>query len=121
MLCRTGHSTRRARRSAGGVYSSGSYRSLRREATCLRELKFSFLRMLVTWWCTVWTEMTSSDAIWRLVSPRLTRIATFFSRGVRLGGSSEEEGYSHSGEGGVRGFSSERAYSMACSIDIARP
>jgi hypothetical protein len=71
----------RTERSACKVYSAGSYRSLKREATCSRELRFSFLRMLVTWWCTVWTEMTSSAAIWRLVSPRLTRIATSLAAG----------------------------------------
>ncbi|CAA9461089.1 MAG: hypothetical protein AVDCRST_MAG58-2588, partial [uncultured Rubrobacteraceae bacterium] len=30
-----------------------SYRSRRREATCWREERLSFLRMLLTWWCTV--------------------------------------------------------------------
>jgi hypothetical protein len=76
-----------ARRPAVGIYFAGSYPSLRREATCWREPRFSFFRMLVTWWCTVCSEMTSSESIWPLVSPRVTRIATSFSRGVRLGGS----------------------------------
>src|SRR5215208_6982880 len=97
-----------ARKSVGGVYSAGSYRSLRREATCWRELRFSFLRMLVTWWCTVCSESTSSLAIWRLVSPLATRIATSFSRRVRVGGSSEDA-CSDAGDEGVKGFSSDRA------------
>ena len=63
---------------------------------------------------------TSSEAIWRLVIPRPTRTATSFSRRVRVGGSSEED-CSDSGDEGVKGFSSERAYSMACSMNIARP
>jgi hypothetical protein len=32
------------------------YRSGGSEATCWREVRFSFLRMLVTWWCTVCSE-----------------------------------------------------------------
>src|SRR5215207_9755940 len=108
------------RRSAMGMYFAASYRLLRWEVTCWRELRFSFFRMLVTWWCTVCSESTSSEAIWRLVSPLPTRTATSFSRRVRLGGSSEE-GCSDSGDGCVTVFSSERAYSIACSIDIARP
>src|SRR5215210_3202006 len=97
-------------RSACKVYSAGSYRSLRREATCWRELRFSFLRMLVTWWCTVCSESASSEAILRLLSPRVTRTATSCSRRVR-------------GSGTARGevSSALRAYSMACSGDIARP
>jgi hypothetical protein len=98
----------------------GYCRSGRWEAMCWREVRFSIFRMLVTWWCTVCSESTSSEAIWRLVSPLATRIATSFSRRVRLGGSSEE-GCSDPGDGGITGLCSERAYSMACSMDIARP
>jgi hypothetical protein len=81
-----------------GIYPAGSYRSGRWEASCWREPRFSFLRMLVTWWCTVCSDSTSSEAIWRLVSPRVTRIATSFSRGVRLGGP-PDEGCSDPGDG----------------------
>jgi hypothetical protein len=103
-----------------GISFAGSCRSGRREATCWRDLRFSFFRMLVTWWCTVCSESTSSEAIWRLVSPRVTRTATSFSRRERLGASSADD---RSGAGVMGGgsFSSERAYSTAWSIDIARP
>jgi hypothetical protein len=40
----------------------GFYRSRRREATCSRESRFSFLSMFVTWWCTVCSERKSSPA-----------------------------------------------------------
>lgn len=33
-----------------GMLPAASYGSLRRETTCSRELRFSFLRMFVTWW-----------------------------------------------------------------------
>ena len=68
----------------------GFYRSGRRETTCWRDVRFSFFRMLVTWWPTVCSERTSSEAIWRLVSPRATRIATSFSRAGEAGRWSEE-------------------------------
>src|SRR5688500_19425522 len=90
------------------VYSAGFYRSGRREATCWRELRFSFFRMLVTWWCTVCSERKSSEAIRRLVSPLPTRTATSFSRRVRLDGPSHED-CSESGDGDVTGLWSERA------------
>ena len=112
MLCRTGCSTRSSSTICWGVYFAGSYRSLRREATCWRELRFSFLRMLVTWWCTVCSEMKSSLAIWALVSACATRAATSLSRRVRAGGSSADS-LLDAGYIGDLGSTSERAYSMA--------
>jgi hypothetical protein len=50
MLCRTGcFYPPQNSEICWGVYSAGPYRSGRREATCWRELRFSFFRMLVTW------------------------------------------------------------------------
>src|SRR5215213_8937112 len=107
-------------RSACKVYSAGSYRSLRREATCWRELSFSFLRILVMWWCTVCSEMKRSLAIWALLSPCATRVATSLSRRVRAGGSSSNS-LLDAGDIGDVGSSSERAYSTPFSSVMPCP
>jgi hypothetical protein len=54
------------------------------------------------------------------VSPLATRIATSRSRLVRSNDSSSGDRSGAAYVGGV-GFSSEKAYSMACFIDIASP
>ena len=86
MLCRAGCFIRWSSETCLEIYFAGSYRSLRREATCWRELSFSFFRILVMWWCTVCSEMKRSLAIWALLSPCATRVATSLSRRVRAGG-----------------------------------
>src|SRR5215471_7255715 len=53
-------------------------------ATWLRERKPSLLKILITCRSAVAAEMTSSSAIWRLVNPRATSVATARSRAVRL-------------------------------------
>ena len=71
-------------------------------ASSARERNTSFLKILLTWVAAVCSEIESSAATWRLVSPRATRSATSCSRAVSLSvgsscgdccsGSSEERG-----------------------------
>ena len=63
-------------------------------AIWVREWSPSFLRILPTWFAAVRSEIESSLAIWRLVSPRATRRAITCSLAVSLsvGGSSATGG-----------------------------
>jgi Ni,Fe-hydrogenase III small subunit len=76
--------------------------------------------MLRTWFSTVRSESTSSFAIRRLVRLRATSLATSRSRRVRAIDGSSADGRLGVGDMEAVDFSSERAYSIACSIDIAQ-
>jgi hypothetical protein len=57
--------------------------SASRAAICSREWRENFLSMLATWLSTVRSEITSFEAICRLLNPCATRAAISFSRRVR--------------------------------------
>src|SRR5215203_2887951 len=82
-----------------------------------------FFRILRTWLATVCSEIDSSKAIQRLVSPRATRSATSCSRAVSLSVGSSCGGFCSGTASSVGALcsSSERAYLTACSSVIARP
>jgi hypothetical protein len=62
------------------------YRCATQAAIWAREANPSFFKILPTWFSTVRLESESSEAMWRLVSPRPTRSATSCSRRVRGSG-----------------------------------
>ena len=87
----------------GLSFGVDGYWPRRWEATCSREWRASFLSMFLMCLSTVCRDSTSSDAIWRLVSPCVTRVATSRSRRVRMGGWRSHDGCSDSGGWGRSG------------------